>query len=127
MEYIDNKDNVSLLSDGNTNGKEMYRLLEQSWERFVDSGKENRQICKEIMHSWVRCRENLVDPYKECDVIVLPNNEFKERYNKAKEMIAAALPIRLSFDGGAGLYLRSYRYRWRYFGDLRRYENAQIC
>ncbi len=93
MGYIENNDNVSLLYDGNTNSMERYRLLEQSWERFVGSGIESRQIRKEIMHSWVRCRENFVDPYKECDVKVLPNNEFKERYNKAKEMIAVALPI----------------------------------
>jgi len=82
-----------LISFNNVNNKEAVLIMEQSWERFVTCGKESKTVRREILRSWLRCRDSFVDPHKGFNEKLLTYNALKERYNDVREMINVAKPM----------------------------------
>lgn len=86
-------DRFDLVSFNNVNNIETCKIMEQSWEEFVTCGTDSKFVRREILRSWLRCRDSFVDPHKGFNEKLLTNNELKERYNDARELVNVAMPF----------------------------------
>ncbi|MDO9533764.1 MAG: sigma 54-interacting transcriptional regulator [Bacillota bacterium] len=93
MEDFNIPADIYLVPIDNINNKEAAKIMEQSWEQFVTSGTESKFVRREILRSWLRCRESFVDPHKGFNEKLLTYNALKERYNDLHEMINVAKPM----------------------------------
>ena len=75
------------------NVRDTLNVLEQSWEQYVTSGTENKIIRNEILRSWLRCRDNYVDPHTGYNSKIMPCDHLRERYNDAIELINVSIPL----------------------------------
>jgi transcriptional regulator of acetoin/glycerol metabolism len=75
------------------NDKEITKILEKNWRHFITYGTASNPMRKEILRSWLRCRENFVDPYRGYNNKILSHDELKDCYHNVQEMINVAKPV----------------------------------
>ncbi|WP_110943150.1 sigma-54-dependent Fis family transcriptional regulator [Inediibacterium massiliense] len=69
--------------------------MEEQWENFVKKNQIPKNIRREILDSWIRCKNYKVDPY-EGSGKEIEKEEFDQILQNKKELIEIAKPIMLS-------------------------------
>ncbi|WP_129597207.1 sigma-54-dependent Fis family transcriptional regulator [Anaerophilus nitritogenes] len=69
--------------------------IEKQWENFVKKNQIPKDIKKEILDSWIRCKQYNVDPYEGSGKNI-GKEEFDQVLQNKKELIEIAKPIMLS-------------------------------
>lgn len=68
--------------------------IETEWENFVINNQMPKGVRKEILDSWIRCKEYKVDPYEGSGKDI-EKDEFEKILKNKKELIEIAKPIML--------------------------------
>jgi transcriptional regulator of acetoin/glycerol metabolism len=71
--------------------KDYIEFITKSWEKFIDTGKVNPKVRREIADSWIRCRKYGVNPHNGKGNIKHP--DINKLINKNSELISVARPV----------------------------------
>ncbi|MCR4440715.1 MAG: sigma-54-dependent Fis family transcriptional regulator [Peptococcaceae bacterium] len=71
---------------------EKHLIVEKAWKKFIRTGEVGSEIAPEIVKSWMRCQEKH-SPLKRAPLDKLEQARYKERLEKNRLFVDAALPI----------------------------------
>ncbi|WP_238916240.1 sigma-54-dependent Fis family transcriptional regulator [Clostridium sp. YIM B02555] len=71
--------------------KDYIEFITKAWEKFIDTGKVDSKVRREIADSWIRCRKYGVNPHNGKGNIKHP--DINKLINKNSELISVARPV----------------------------------
>ncbi|AGF55971.1 transcriptional regulator of acetoin/glycerol metabolism [Clostridium saccharoperbutylacetonicum] len=71
--------------------KDYIEFITKAWEKFIDTGKVDPKVRREIADSWIRCRKYGVNPHNGKGNIKHP--DINKLINKNSELISVARPV----------------------------------
>ncbi|MFT8349157.1 MAG: sigma-54-dependent Fis family transcriptional regulator [Clostridium saccharoperbutylacetonicum] len=71
--------------------KDYIEFITKAWKKFIDTGKVNPKVRREIADSWIRCRKYGVNPHNGKGNIKHP--DINKLINKNSELISVARPV----------------------------------
>jgi transcriptional regulator of acetoin/glycerol metabolism len=71
--------------------KDYIEFITKAWEKFIDTGKVDQKVRREIADSWIRCRKYGVNPHNGKGNIKHP--DINKLINKNSELISVARPV----------------------------------
>jgi len=72
---------------------EKYNLLANVWQKFVTKGEIDTSLSPEVIKSWLRCKNHLLNPLAKAPLDKLEQYRINERLEKYHALLEVSIPI----------------------------------